>query len=122
MQVTKLRETGIGIAILNTIGDWNAKSQTFTMPMQRELAKEVLSDGVVEMDVFIDYPYIDVERKPYVEDTVTRKPKIDDPFDVDVKYQGFPARLVAIRLLNSKGKVLNEWKGQQVFTPAASVK
>jgi hypothetical protein len=122
VEITKLRETGIGIAILNTIGDWNAKSQTFTMSMQRDLAKEVLSNGVVEMDVFIDYPYIDINRtKPFVEDTVTREPKMDNPVDVDVKYQGFPARLVAIRLLNAKGEILNDWKGQQIFTPAASV-
>jgi hypothetical protein len=121
-EIVKLRETGIGIAILNTIGGWDSKSQSFSMTMQRDLAKAILADGSVEMDVFIDYPYIDIERNvPFVEETVVREPKMDEPYDVDVRYHGFPARLVSIRLLDSNAGIVNEWKGTQVFSPAVSV-
>jgi hypothetical protein len=121
-EIVKIRETGIGVAVLNTIGNWSDKSQSFSMAMQREFAKSILADGSLEMEVFIDYPYIDVEKSdPFVEEQVLREPKMDKPYDVDVRYYGFPVRLVSLRLLDSSGSLVQEWNGTQIFTPAVSV-
>jgi len=120
-EIVKIRETGIGIAVLST-GDWFDKGQSFSITIQRELAKSILADGSLEMEVFVDYPYIDIESSvPFVEEEVVREPKMSEPYDVDVKYYGFPVRLVSLRLLDSSDEIVHEWNGTQIFTSAVSV-
>ena len=110
--VVKIRETNIGLAVVKDIENVNEADNIVSIHMDRELAKSVLSNGTIELNVYIDYSYMNFDKDEHlVNDLDIMTPSVKYPLDYFVKYFGFPVRLVSVKINDSNNKtvkVLNE--------------
>ena len=119
--ITRIRKEGIGIAILNSVGNYQAKPQTFMMNVDRQVAAEILKSGRLELNVFVDTQYSSVKKETILtESGEVIEPNMNYPLDIKTILHGLPVRLVSLKLYDGNEKKIGEWQGQQIFASAIS--
>lgn len=122
VEVSKLEYESNGIAVLTTAtSDYSAdNTQSFTVNMEREAAKNLLNKGKIRLKVMMDEDYMEDDESPFIFNSdYEHKPKIDKPIHfVERKYM-LPVRLIEISLLNQSNSVIHKMNGEQIYTDAA---
>lgn len=120
-EITRIRKEGIGVAILNTVGNYQENPQTFIINADRQLASEILKNGRLEMNVFVDSQYSDPDGENIlIKSGDNMNPSMTYPFDIKEELHGLPVRLVSLKLYDGNEKKISEWKAQQIFTSSIS--
>jgi hypothetical protein len=120
--IAKLREEGIGVAILNSVGGYSEKPQKFFIGADRNVAQDILMNGRLEINVFVDTQYVDFGKKTILIDAGEPRlePTMNYPYDIERKFRAIPVRLSALRLYDGSEKKIGEWVPSQIFTSSLS--
>lgn len=121
VEVSKLEYESNGIAVLTTAtSDYSAdNTQSFTINMEREAAKNLLSKGKVRLNLMMDEGYMEDDESPFIFNSdYEHEPKIDKPIHfVERKYM-LPVRLIEMSLLDQSDSVIYKINGSQIITDA----
>ncbi len=121
IKIDRLKKKGIGIAILNPVGGYTAKPQSFMLTMERQLVSDILKKGRLEMSVFVDAQYANFHGKTMLIDSGQNfNPDMKYPIDIEEVLHGLPVRLAFLKLYDGNGQKIGEWQPEQIFSSSIS--
>jgi hypothetical protein len=114
IDVVEMSTKRYGFSVLSKATEDYGKdfTQKYSATIDKNIAKDLLSDGYIVFDLILDNGYPLAKDNPILlKNEDTTKPTFDYPFDIkDVKYS-VPVRLIKISLFSKSGDRINSFDG-----------